>query len=277
MRKETKPEIAEMLREVSISLKLVGCDLVLGAAEHDRLNSRKIHTKCSYASSWIDDGFIRLGNDVHDVPIPRYKRRDKSVEEFEKQTGRDLYQIPIFLQIFEVDSDWFDKCAENHDGEKYPGFLSYHEPYDSEFGNSETGDVYAWIGLGKENYALLVKQILSFEKPDFKLNITVKFPPQSIDSGWTETNVHWDGKGSLPITKANISWTKGSLEDSTDEDVESNRLDFEEAVHSEAQEARRHGEVLEALQNLSNHFAKLTMSLWLIFIALLVFAYFSGP
>lgn len=268
--------VSELLREVVLGLACEGGRVFVHSSTVEKLDRSVIELKCTWSprlSEIFDDESIRIG-ELKRKPT-NWENDDGEVvgHEGEELIGWSLRDIPVMLTIYQLTADWISESATKNDGTPVLGKLNYYEADTPGVDTLryERPALNAWVGLGPNNFDMLRNRLVSTEKPDFDLGITVQFPRSSIQSSWTGRDVVWDGKGSLPVTDATLVWMRG------DWDSESG-LEYRSIVEREPvskEPPREHVELLSSNKRLETAVTKLATPLWIAVGAAIVAAYFA--
>lgn len=265
---QTETFIEKMSRELTLPLRTVGGRVFVENAEPDRLNRSIIELKCWY-KDWhliMLDEKIRIGEDKHKPVIVDEYGELFVEEEGEEQTGWSLAQCPIILSIHRVEDGWFADNAARDKDDPILGRFNFSAPIQTSDGlvNDKRAMFFAWIALGEENFGLLRDRLLANETSDLDLGLTVQFPRKALDTGLVDTKVHWDGKGSLPVTDAKIVWKCADWDSKSDAEVRELEREIREPELEEYEPPREHVELMDAVKRLETSITKLFTPLWIV-------------
>lgn len=252
-------------REVTLRLSACGGRVFAHSANTEQLNRSTIELKCW----WMDlknlfSLGITIGDEkhepLHDGGLADEDDEDDEGHFDEEQIGWRLGECPILLSIYEIDEHWLASSAANNDGMPVLGRLQYYPRIQTADGvvNDKRPSVTAWTGMGAENFRLIRERLLSGERHDFELGITVEFPPGSVKSGWAGREIHWDGLEALPISSATIVWSRNDW--NVDREGRLNNRPPPEPAYVPPLE---HVELLQASSRLETAIGRLVTPLWL--------------
>lgn len=258
---EGEPEsgLARLSREVSLSLAPHGGRVFLHHATPEDVNHSTIELKC-----WWSSGFhmlstsVVIGDEKHKRVASRY-RYDIVAEYQEEEIGWNLGDCPIMLSLYQVDAKWLTESADKNDGTPVFGQLTYYSPISTDDGvvNDKRPTVTAWVGVGADNFNLIRANLVEGRELAFDLGITVRFPQGSVESGWVDRSVKWDGNGPLPIIDATIVWKRHDWDADHDPEL------IEPCGPEPRVPPREHVELMEATNRLESAVAKLALPLWM--------------
>lgn len=257
----------ELLREVALSLACEGGRVFVQSATGENLESCTIELKCAWSPrlATMFDETIRIGNSKR-KPMKWDDDGEEIIDEAEEEeTGWSLLDVPVMLTIHSVTSDWIAESASKNEGTPVLGRFIYYEA-------DESGSAYdrpcvtAWVGLGPTNFNLVRDRLVSTEKPDFEVGLTVRFPRSSIRSSWVGKDVVWDGEGTLPVTGATLVWLRGDWNSESGPEPR----DPVQPVPIRQELPRDHVELLSSISRLEAAIVKLSTPLWIAVAAAIV-------
>ncbi len=200
-----KPEgkFEKLLRNKSLTLNPVGGCMFASNATLEQFDRRYIELKCW----WRMNAFAAFSKSIS---VGDHKNL-LAGSEFENSavavpTAWDLKDCPIMLTILPVGEAW--AAAEVDSENPVLGQVSFHLPIQTSDGvvNENRPTVSMWIVMGSQNFDLIGQSLMAGNIKDLVLSVSIEFPIGAVDTGYTGSNIKWDGKNSLPITEAKVAW-----------------------------------------------------------------------
>jgi hypothetical protein len=257
--KEPESAIQKLNREVWLSLRARGGRVFMDGATAETLERSTIELNCRWAGvTWLSGLNLTIGDEQH-PPLPSSRRHRPMEGETEQlETGWKLSDCPITVNVDEVDGKAIAESAAKNNGTPEIGLLKYYERVNTPDGvvNDKRPSLAAYVGVGAETFRFIRDRLLATETPEFELGFNVEFPRGSVDRGWVNTKVNWDGKDTLPVTDARFVWPRGGW--NSDEDNEDGPPEPEEY-----EPPREHVELLGAIERLQANMVKLTTPIWI--------------
>mgnify|MGYP003381768422 FL=1 len=227
---------------------------------------------------WWNPGFlamfdktVRIGDDMH----PPFERDDIGRPEFaddgEEERGWNLYDCPIIVSVYAMDDEWAQSSEANGEAPNL-GRLTYSAPFKSSDGvvSRDLPKVFAWFGLGRQSFEALRARMWATTAPDFEIGFSVEFPSDSVEAGWVDVAVDWDGKGALPVLDPAIVWKTGewNSEVARPEHIKLNHNEHQEVLQREIDPSQ--AEIVRTLTAIKASIPRLITPLWLTFGAVIL-------
>lgn len=174
--------------------------------------------------------------------------------------GYALTSLPIILSLREADDDWRED-SEGF-GDRRVGSLQFWEEMEaSRDGVVSAGLAYvsATVIVDRATMAMVIGWLPEAEKGGLQIAMTIQFPEECVDRGWTGSRVRWGGDGTLVVPGISFVWSHADYKLDRDHSFD----EIEDAPEPKEVEPKRHQqEVLAATDRLERAIAALATPTW---------------